>query len=1204
MADALIILGLAYVGYYLNNDEKNINLKDNSIPKNQIPNQNDIYENTRLNKVLKDNENKAKKNYLKSQYPEKTGVVPNFYNQLNALLINDNNDIDQLEDDDIHDYDVFIGNKSTNIKSVEIDENSILNKLIDQNTEDYLSSDDYGKLSNSKSNRNVNLFDAAENVTKSNKQYIENFKNNINKEDSFLNQFEDLEYDNFGDPSAENDIHTQNKGKNKIIDVERSMALNGGWTYYDTDLNNNNMTYNIVDKNNFVHNNMVPYFTGKGGYGIDNENTNYEKQFKLELFSGSDSTYQNKKIQAPLFDPVPEKNHINQVTASTEELGERYITSVPRERRNELLSEPERIAPGVGIGADGSLPLGYHSDYRVLPKNVDQLRTVNNQKQTYEGRHVDGFKYNKPGLQSDIYTYKPQSYKETTNEDMIESLGAYRAQTIRDNYTLDSTLKDQTLTEYTGGAYRADHKLENNVPEYMREKIRQSAKQNFKMPKPLQKVAIGQQQYSDNNNNINSYAFADNERSTTQNNKYLGQIGHNTTGNYSMQQDQAKTTVKEQHLYSQHNYTTAAPNTTRNIVHNVNLLDTTMKEFMINNPQNHNITMNNNKTYSNLTDNAKTTIKESTIDMKESGNIVNQLLGIKLTPNDEIKTTLKDQMINNKINNIINGQVSKGTIYDTTPLSTTLKDQLANNKLNPLVTGQISRGTIYDTTPLETTLKDQFAQNKINNIINGQISKGTMYNDTLLATTLKDQMVNNKINHLVNGQISKGTIYDDTPLDNTLKETTIIGKQPINIQNNSMLKGSVFNPKDITRTTNKEQIINNKGHGSQIAPIVSASKVFNPNDILQTTLKEQTINTSANGMASHNQGVGYIANPMDAKTTLQEMVINNNYIAQINNGSNNNTGYVTNPMFAKTTLNEMTVNNNYISQATNGRNNNTGYISNPMFAKTTLGEMTIDNNYVSQLNNSRNNNTGYVTNPMTAKTTLNEMTIDNNYIAQANNGKHNNTGYVTNPMTAKTTLQEMLVNNNHIGGANPNRINNTSYMTNPMTAKTTLNEMMVDNKYISQAMLHNNKASGYQSNKMYAPNTQRQTTVQNGEIGHAYATDIKKATPYNDAYNAETNDVKEVIAKGRAPTTSNYNMIPNMENTNVRLHNTTFIERDHYSNNSMPTSIDQIIESNNYRQGEQSYSNNTYLQAEIRLDPELMNSLNTNPYAYKMNYYY
>jgi hypothetical protein len=139
-----------------------------------------------------------------------------------------------------------------------------------------------------------------------------------------------------------------------------------------------------IDKTNFSHNNMTPYFGARvkgAGAGPDTS------EAQLDNMQGAGSQHIRKVEQAPLFKPESNMSWANGMPSTTEFMLSRQV---PSSRMNNVKPwDEEKVAPGLGQGfttkGSGS---GYNAGAEDrgawLPKNVDQLRVDTNPKVTFD----------------------------------------------------------------------------------------------------------------------------------------------------------------------------------------------------------------------------------------------------------------------------------------------------------------------------------------------------------------------------------------------------------------------------------------------------------------------------------------------------------------------------------------------------------------------------------------------------------------------------------------------------------------------------------------------------------------------------------------------------------------------------------------------------------------------------------------------------
>lgn len=717
MAEIVLLSLLAIIGYKLKDGQaKDGQAKDGQAKLLSQLSQQEYKKKYDITDVYDIEKNLAKKNYIKSQFPEKTGVIPNFYNQLD---VQHSDDI-ELDPNDIHNNDIFINYGPSNFKEVTVPVNSSLSQLIETNTETVVPT---------KKNSNPNFIKISESLTSAN----EKFTNLQGPEKSFLEQFQEPSFNHSGTSSA------QNADLVERADMSRSIALDGGFSHIGKD-----MTYNVISDTQFTHNNMVPYYSGKNGYGL-NRDADYDKQHKLEMFSGTDSNYQRKQESTAFFQPVPQINMTSQVTASGDQLVERYMSSVSQERRNELLQDPERITPGVNLNADEKLQIGYHSTHRVLGPTVDQMRVATKPKISYEARINDGIRYYEGPLQAEVMKKRPQTFKETMDEDYLPTKNEITAPKVTDNYYMKETAKENTLFSRSGGLYGQDNQA-GKAPE----NYRNTNKQNLEYQFNNRKQAIGQQKIiipavmqGLTDNNVESWSFHNQQRETTGPLKNITGVANVVQGNYSNLQDIAKPTVKENTNLDQTKYPVIGPNVYQGTTQLTDNMRTTTKETTLSQQLGTNISsMQSNGKSFNPSDLLRNTIKETTLSQQLGANISSmQSNGKSFDPSDLLRTTIKEGTIDNKDvisqfrTNVQQVQafnpfdLAKPTIKETT-IDTHEIGSLYYGATNTHATGYQSTGVQVKNTNRETTT--------LKNLIGtayGDVKKDRSYDDAYNAET-------------------------------------------------------------------------------------------------------------------------------------------------------------------------------------------------------------------------------------------------------------------------------------------------------------------------------------------------------------------------------------------------------------------------------------------------------------------------------------
>lgn len=152
--------------------------------------------------------------------------------------------------------------------------------------------------------------------------------NNFVTTSSFENQFNLYKFNNTDQPIAKND-------NNNSISSEHSEK----WSNFN--INDTDMTYGVVTKEDFTFENMIPN-TKRRDKIIDDQNSFSSRS--LGLFTGV-GLKPNKKEVEPFFQPQDYYN-MPKVDETNNEVRDRYITSIGIKQNGARPFEPNQINPG------------------------------------------------------------------------------------------------------------------------------------------------------------------------------------------------------------------------------------------------------------------------------------------------------------------------------------------------------------------------------------------------------------------------------------------------------------------------------------------------------------------------------------------------------------------------------------------------------------------------------------------------------------------------------------------------------------------------------------------------------------------------------------------------------------------------------------------------------------------------------------------
>ena len=476
------------------------------------------------------------------------------------------------------------------------------------------------------------------------------------------------------------------------------------------------LTGEPIDENNFVHNNMVPFFGGTIKQNVED----FATKGIFENFTGNSDVYKQKQEIGPLF--KPEANIGNPYGMSN--LNNNIDRFNPSRIRNNVVPiERVNVGPGLNQGYT-ALPSGgfQQKDTRnyILPKTTNELRTVNNPKITYKGVILPGKKISKRGKVGEVANNAPDRAFQHGHNRLFTTVGTVMGPKQNGQIIIKHNSRLETgNNEIIGaGAPTKGSKISKT-----RSKVKESSKQQLSKPNvggpSLEKNWTI---LNKNNNNVvdnygkNAFNMRNNQREVTgkrtvlstakgpqthiqrnnqgprdtRKNNVVGntrwasniQAPHNRHKIYNPN-DRTRTTIKETNIHNNHSGNMQAQKPSNQKIYNPNdRTRTTIKETNIHNNHSGNMQAQkpaNQKIY-NPNDRARTTIKGTNIHNNHSGNMQAQKPSNQkiYNPNDRARTTIKETNIHNNhignINGLKNkahkvkspGDIAKKTVKETT----------------------------------------------------------------------------------------------------------------------------------------------------------------------------------------------------------------------------------------------------------------------------------------------------------------------------------------------------------------------------------------------------------------------------------------------------------------------------------------------------------------------------------------------------------
>lgn len=617
-----------------------------------------------------------------------------------------------------------------------------------------------------------------------------------NKGPDYFQQFDSLSFDNLGKPTAQNQSYFTRSGFNQFL--QRDIDFQNGYSDF---AKNNDMHYNVVTKEEFTHNNMTP-FTSRRDIQYDiNANSR-----KFENLSGNDTTWKHKTEVEQFFVPTKNMSWVNGAPAVSGELSNRYIASFKNNYGNTPFQTETRVLPGV----DGKVSAPY-AVHRVNPRNIDELRSEINRKETYINKPLETIKKGEMrGMDYNISKFKIPTFREITTNDLVANSSVNQAPKINSQYVYVESQRGQEDTMQVGPAY-------NN-------KGINAGSESFVFSEP--KKENYQNDFTHAINAVNSrpvftnklsYTAYENQRNTTNYDGPATGAFDTNMGSYLLDKNNLpKDTIKQTTLNTINLGTTGNYEKKNYVFSKDNILPITNRQST-----SHDTVLNPNSTFQNThityNDIAKQTNKETTINSQYNTNISVPFQNVSNTITDSAKPTIKQSTMIHQYNTNIN-----------TPF------QNVNNTLN-----DIAKLTNKQFTIDNTYLSNNNPIIKSNNIVNFDQAKHT----------IKESTENNNYIGIASTNDNHAYTQFTDNARTTIKESTLVAVPTQNIVSNVP---SLYSKNDeIARQTIKETILHSDPMG-RAHHANQSSYMIDRNDIARTTIKESSLLTDYNGGATYN----------------------------------------------------------------------------------------------------------------------------------------------------------------------------------------------------------------------------------------------------------------------------------------------------------------------------------------------------------------
>jgi len=287
--------------------------------------------------------------------------------------------------------------------------------------------------------------------------------------ESFENMGKPVNYlPNMDVPSSNYPVQSDNLGPDQIMAYPSGRAVTDQYynqTVYEREANRGvrvgseiqevySLTGEPIDKSNFKHNNMVPFFGARMRGSTSDPNSN---ESRLDNMQGTGSQLFKKQEVAPLFAPQEMMQFPNGMPNNSDFFQSRMNPS--NRMANIKPWEEIKVAPGLnkGYGTQGSggFNSGMEARETWLPRTVNELRVATNPKVTFSLLNHEGpasAEVKNMGILGKVEKNRPDTDFEWGPSRFFTTTGVEHAQTARGIEVLQPQNRIDTTCSYFGSA--------------------------------------------------------------------------------------------------------------------------------------------------------------------------------------------------------------------------------------------------------------------------------------------------------------------------------------------------------------------------------------------------------------------------------------------------------------------------------------------------------------------------------------------------------------------------------------------------------------------------------------------------------------------------------------------------------------------------------------------------------------------------------
>lgn len=510
------------------------------------------------------------------------------------------------------------------------------------------------------------------------------------------------------------------------------------------------LTGEYVEAEQFVHNNMVPFF---GGNIKQNMGENSSKSI-LENFTGVSDVFKNKQEVESMYDKSKDFGYVNGMDNKDDFYRERMVDS--KNRNNIVPVQQIRVGPGLNQGYDANPTGGYQqfdSQDIVMSyyKPVDEMRVATNPKQTFEGRTIDGQKEKMRAEAPNLVKNRVETFYEKTPDMLFKTTGSYTKPTEVPEFNVKATHRIETTREEIGIAGTGSTMFARKLDE---DNVKPTNRQQLK-------------EYGIRNSALNNFGKGEKD-----------DFGKSKILVYNNERDITTTRVYQGNVTSLIKAIVAPLQ---------DVIRVNKKEHTVNNPRhfgNMNTQVPDKPTMYDPNDIARTTIKETLIhDEMGTGTITGPKKLIVYDPEEVAKKTIRETLERMDYEMNLGTDVPKGMVYDPEDTArTTMKETLVEETHEANIDGLEGMGTYVNDYIARNTQKQFISDKDYIGVATNENLDGAYKTTKYDARNTHKQFTSDNDYYGVSGTAYNKKQKSKEDMNNAVitanKEVTLFGREP------------------------------------------------------------------------------------------------------------------------------------------------------------------------------------------------------------------------------------------------------------------------------------------------------------------------------------------------------------------------------------------------------------------------------------------